>query len=216
MYHKILQLFEDYPHVLYGISDLSYSPYQRNYSGVLLFAVPHTSKMTMQNYNEETLESYLRQAQETSGKIMKRLICLCRENQVDCKEPPRAQSSEETLTAPLSFKYAATRAGLGWIGKNDVLITEKYGPRVRLSALLIRCSYPDHTPILESKCPAGCSLCVDACPHHALTGHTWQFDSPRAERIDVQRCNRKRSEYLKSHLRKHSCGFCMVACPIGQ
>jgi epoxyqueuosine reductase QueG len=35
------------------------------------------------------------------------------------------QESEETIIAPFSYKFAVLYAGIGWIGKNDLLITEK-------------------------------------------------------------------------------------------
>ena len=41
-----------------------------------------------------------------------------------------------TLTTPLPHKTAAMRAGLGWIGKSALLITEEYGAAVRLATVL--------------------------------------------------------------------------------
>lgn len=117
---------------------------------------------------------------------------------------------------PFSFKFAGVNAGLGWIGKNGVLITEKYGPRVRLSAILIDYDLPIGTPIKKSKCPVECNICVNTCPHNALTGYEWNIYTKRADLINYKLCNQKRSLYLKAHNRKNSCGLCMVSCPIGK
>ena len=95
------------------------------------------------------------------------------------------------------------------------MITEKYGPRVRLSAILINYDLPIGTPITKSKCPPECNICLNACPHKALTGYQWNIGAKREELIDYKLCNQKRSLYLKTHHRKHSCGLCMVSCPFG-
>ena len=41
----------------------------------------------------------------------------------------------KTLRMNFSHKMAATRAGLGWIGKTDLLISERFGPRIRLATV---------------------------------------------------------------------------------
>ncbi len=129
--------------------------------------------------------------------------------------PTIAQKNETDLEAEFSFKYAAVHAGLGWIGKNDVLITREYGPRVRLSAVLINSVFEYGTVIEESGCPIECNLCVSICPCHALKGITWHIYEQRENIIDYHLCNQKRSEYIKKFGRKNACGLCMVVCPFG-
>src|SRR4030043_1052181 len=46
----------------------------------------------------------------------------------------------KTLRLKYSHKMAATRSGIGWIGKTDLLISHQYGPRVRLTSILT--NYP--------------------------------------------------------------------------
>ena len=129
--------------------------------------------------------------------------------------PPVAQNNEIDLIAPFSFKFAAVNAGLGWIGKNDVLITEKYGPRVRLSAVLIDEPFTYNQKIIKSNCPDSCKKCVDICPYQALYNTNWNIDTLRTDMIDYKLCNQKRSLYLEKHGRKNACGLCIAACPIG-
>ena len=129
--------------------------------------------------------------------------------------PPVAQNNEVDLIAPFSFKFAAVNAGLGWIGKNDVVITEKYGPRVRLSVILINEMFVYGNKILKSNCPENCKKCIDVCPHKALHNVQWNINSLRSDIIDYRLCNEKRSLYLKTHGRKNACGLCMAACPFG-
>ncbi len=119
------------------------------------------------------------------------------------------------MIAPLSFKFAAVNAGLGWIGKNDVVITKKYGPRVRLSAILIDSQFTYGQRIIKSNCPNSCRKCVEICPYNALHDVKWDIDILRNDIIDYQLCNQKRSLYIEKHGRKNACGLCMATCPIG-
>ncbi len=215
IYNKIVSLFQKYPEVLYGFSEIPYSEFKTKYKGALLFAVPHSARMALDTYSEEGFENLIGEAREKINTILREIECVLTEEGSVYEIPPVAQTSEETLIAPFSFKYGAVNSGLGWIGKNGVLITEKYGPRVRLAAVLINFDFPLVSPISESKCPVECMECVKACPHKVLQGKQWDIHTKRSEIIDYQLCNQKRSLYLKTHDRKHSCGFCLVSCPYG-
>lgn len=111
--------------------------------------------------------------------------------------PPVAQNNEADLTAPFSFKFAAVNAGLGWIGKNDVVITERYGPRIRLSVILINEQFVYADKVLKSNCPENCRKCVGVCPHKALKDVQRNINSLRSDIIDYRLCNEKRSHILK-------------------
>ncbi|WP_297417900.1 hypothetical protein [Clostridium sp.] len=147
--------------------------------------------------------------------LLEQITSVLKKHKVQYYVPPVAQSNEETLIATFSFKFASVNSGLGWIGKNSVLITEKYGPRVRLSAILINYDLPIGRAVTRSKCPIECNISVDACPHKVLTGHKWDIETKREELINYKLCNKKRELYIKTHNRKHSCGLCLLSCPIG-
>lgn len=215
LYDKLSQVFLAYPQVVYGVCTIEYSEFSAQYRRAWVFAVPHEEILSLKAYKEETLNRYIRQARNTIYLILTQLEQVLRQADVHYFIPPVAQSSEETLLAPFSFKYAAAAAGLGWVGKNDLIITEQYGPRVRLSAVLIDAELPVSIPETRSRCPEHCASCVTACPYHALSGKRWDIHIKRAEIIDYHLCNEKRSLYLKKHGRKNECGLCMVACPYG-
>lgn len=70
----------------------------------------------------------------------------------------------------ISLKHAAVRAGLGKIGKNTLLVNDKYGNMIWLAAVLIT-SLLEPDPIAEYEgCLPGCRLCLDSCPIEALDG----------------------------------------------
>lgn len=212
---RIRYLFLRYPDCLYGFTDISYSRYAEHYKSALVFAVPYGELLTMEGYTEERFEGAIREARQTEREILAHIEKILDAHTISYLIPPAVQNNEEELAAPFSFKYAAVCAGLGWIGKNDVVVTEKYGPRVRLSAVLIDSPFAYGNRITESRCPDSCRKCVEACPCHALRDRKWNIDVMRNEMIDYQLCNQKRSLYIEKHGRKHSCGLCIAACPVG-
>jgi len=215
LYNVIGEIFKKNPNILYGISNIDFSEYKSHYKCALVFAIQHGELLSINDYKEEKFEKLICLARDCNNLLLDEITTLLKNYKIQYYIPPVAQSSEETLIAPFSFKFASVNAGLGWIGKNDVLITEKYGPRVRLSAILINYDMPIESPTIMSKCPSGCNICIDACPYNALTGHQWNIDTKREELINYKLCNQKRSLCLKTLHRKYSCGLCMVSCPIG-
>jgi epoxyqueuosine reductase len=119
------------------------------------------------------------------------------------------------LREELPQKTIATLAGLGWIGKSTLLISADYGPRIRLGVMLTDAPFKVNNPVVNSNCN-DCNSCVDACPVSALTGLNWSQGSKRAKLLDVRICNSHLLEGLKSIGRKHICGLCLKACPIGR
>jgi epoxyqueuosine reductase QueG len=112
-----------------------------------------------------------------------------------------------------SHKLAAHLAGLGWIGKNCLLVTPEVGPRVRWVTVLTDAPLETGQP-MDERC-GSCSMCVDACPSRAFTGRRFREDEPREMRFDVAKCyayQRKERAYPHSIL----CGVCLYVCPHGK
>jgi epoxyqueuosine reductase len=74
-------------------------------------------------------------------------------------------------------REAAARSGVGFYGKNTMLITRRHGSWVVLGTLISDREL-DPTPPLAAGC-GSCTLCIDACPTHAL-------DEPGT--LDATRC----------------------------
>ncbi len=111
-------------------------------------------------------------------------------------------------------KTAAHLSGLGWIGKNGLLISLKYGPRVRLGTVLTDLPLPAKKTIIQPKC-GSCRLCIQNCPAMALQGNQWHEGCTRESLVDPRAC----SEYMNSHFkhigRGSVCGLCIASCPFG-
>lgn len=124
----------------------------------------------------------------------------------------------KTLRLDFSHKMAATRAGLGWIGKTALFISEEYGPRVRLVTVLTDYPLPVCThPIEESQCGT-CDLCVRICPAQAANGLAWNINVDRNDFFDPFACLKKARELSFNNFGKEAgiCGKCIVVCPIGK
>lgn len=73
--------------------------------------------------------------------------------------------------AILSLRHAGYLAGLGYLGRNTLLINNKYGNMIQIGALLLEIEM-DGDPIINKSCPESCNLCIDNCPAKALDGKT--------------------------------------------
>lgn len=111
-------------------------------------------------------------------------------------------------------KTAATRAGLGWIGRHCQVVTRRFGSWIRLGTVFTDMPLPAGLPVEHNFC-GRCTRCVDACPAGALKGATWYPGLPREEIMDVKACDRWKREHYSRYHEGHVCGICSAVCPHG-
>jgi epoxyqueuosine reductase len=124
----------------------------------------------------------------------------------------------KTLRYKVSHKMIATRAGLGWIGKTDLFVSGKFGPRVRLVSILVnRPVKVSRKTIDKSRCGI-CNICVERCPAKAANGILWDINTDRDAFFEAHKCMEKCGELAKLHLNRDSriCGICVSVCPLGR
>jgi len=117
----------------------------------------------------------------------------------------------------ISHKAVARMAGLGWQGKNLLLITPRHGSRVRLVTVLTDAALVCDAP-LKNRC-GKCRRCSEACPVDAIKGvNTEHHYANRNEALNFKKC----ADKLVNDFAKHPdigapiCGICINVCPFGQ
>ncbi len=72
-----------------------------------------------------------------------------------------------TDSAPVLEKSWAERAGLGWVGKNGLLITKQSGSFFFIAELITDIELKPDNPFVKDYCGT-CTRCIDACPTEAI------------------------------------------------
>jgi epoxyqueuosine reductase len=118
------------------------------------------------------------------------------------------------------LKDSAHLAGLGVIGKNNLLVTPEFGTRVRLRGIFMEAELEPTGPIDFDPC-TGCDRpCHRACPRDAF--RSGAFERPYCKREnDVREAALERVEGSMMGIEETSkvskpCRFCELACPVAQ
>jgi epoxyqueuosine reductase QueG len=122
------------------------------------------------------------------------------EKLVNLLETEGYKSISKLKFARLPHKTVALRAGLGFIGKNNLLINDQYGCALVLGKVLTTTPFVTIKGVSpkKPKC-AKCKICVDVCPTKALYGKTWSITTSRDEIMVRKLCC--------------CCLKCMIWCP---
>ena len=119
--------------------------------------------------------------------------------------PPTTEAMAKSIHSVIEFypytishRVVAEHAGVGWRGKNELIITETHGPTVRFTSVLINIPL-NQGKKFKSKC-GECTACLDVC----------SFLKNKEKLKDYrENCN----SYLTSlGLKHHVCGKCIKAC----
>ncbi|UOO37249.1 epoxyqueuosine reductase [Oscillospiraceae bacterium CM] len=117
----------------------------------------------------------------------------------------------------MPHKTVAVRAGLGWIGKSALFVTEQYGSAVRLTSVLTNAPLQCAGAAMTPKC-GDCMICTNACPGKAILGRLWHAEMDRDTYFDAMACRLKAREIAAKALNKDItlCGKCIEICSYTQ
>jgi len=108
-----------------------------------------------------------------------------------------------------NLKHLAVAAGLGWQGKNTLVINRRFGPWLRFMAIRTNAPLVTTGPGIytreESPDCGDCRRCIDSCPVDILQPY---------QLLDPERCLAAVSGERRGELA--ICDKCVVVCPIGE
>ena len=105
----------------------------------------------------------------------------------------------------LSHRVLGYYAGLGFIGRPTLLITRRFGPRVRLVSVLTDAPLQPTGPKRFDGC-GDCKACIAACPANAIRQDSRDFDWAA--------CFAQLQKFRKIRfVGQHICGICVAVCP---
>ena len=129
--------------------------------------------------------------------------------------PPDSDRRKDKLITKLyklfCHKTAATCSGLGWVGKNGLVINRQYGSKLSWATVLTNAPLDPDEPVRESEC-GDCDLCVTHCPSGAIKGDHWSISEPKKKIVAYEKCSALKQE-RHSLDGKPNCGFCVTVCP---
>ena len=116
-------------------------------------------------------------------------------------------------SAPVMERQWAQRAGLGWIGKNSLLLNRQMGSFFFLAELIIDLDATPDAPLAKDYCGT-CTACIDACPTDAIV---------QPEVVDASKCISYLTIELKEAIPNQfagkmenwvfGCDICQDVCP---
>ena len=189
--------FEDYGELLTGISILV--PENKT----LLNGLPVTDDESRTSHYNIKIALTLRIADQV------RELLIEHGYQAGVIKPPPGKSGPTGL-----LKGAARLAGLGWIGKNRLLITKDYGPRVAPTLVLTNAPFTPSAkqiePFLEG-C-GSCVRCIQICPGQAFSYEPFGEENS-LDGFSIDRCAEVRG--IINPTGWGACSLCVHACPFG-
>jgi epoxyqueuosine reductase len=126
---------------------------------------------------------------------------------------PGVKSWRYVDTGPLSDRSYGAQAGLGWIGKNGMLIHEQDGSYFFIGTLLTALENDIESELVSDRCGT-CTRCIDACPTNAILP-----DRTIASADCISYATIEHRGALDAHVAQHlagntfGCDICQEACP---
>ncbi len=136
----------------------------------------------------------------------------------------RRRGFEAMWSANIPLKTTAVKCGLGVQGKNTLLISPDYGPRVKLIAILTDAVLETDSPLSDDLC-RDCDRCIKACPTRAIEPYrlnitdcmVYSSESPTSTDVpDFVRQQEQKLFHRPTPTSYIECTRCIDVCPVGK
>lgn len=216
-YRNLKQFTREQGADLFGVADIAgeyekFSEEIRSHARQFPYAVVAAVKLsstvldTIEERPNEIYKTHYRTANSLLDQIAFRLSR--RIDEMGYKSMPIAASfivDWKKQVAHVSHKDLAILAGIGWWGRNNLVVNPGFGPAIRLVSVLTDLPLSVDTP-LDFGC-GSCSGCLDFCPAGAITEDVEDFDHIA--------CYDKLREFSRyKSFGQLICGICIKNCPL--
>jgi len=117
-------------------------------------------------------------------------------------------------SAPVYESQLAVDAGLGWKGKNTLVINQEFGSFLFIGELLSNMEFPDNNKRIVANHCGTCTRCIDACPTQALK--PFQLDAKKCiSYLTIERKSLSAPEFDTTPW-IYGCDICQDVCPWNQ
>lgn len=215
MYEKLKEIAFNEGAVLFGVADMKkYKKEVYQLKKSILEELPfgisvavRLSKEILNDIDDHPTKLYFyhyRQVNYLLDRIALKIASFLQKNGYRSLPIPASQTIDwEKQRGHISHKEIARLAGLGWIGRNNLLVNKKYGSQIRLVSILTDMELPTGSEV-EFSC-GNCYACMNVCPANAI--------KERPEDFDHISCYRKLDEFRRKYgVGHHICGICVKVC----
>lgn len=115
---------------------------------------------------------------------------------------PASQVTDwERQIGVVSHRQIAKLAGIGWIGRSNLLVTKQFGSQLRLATILTDLPITVDKPN-EDSCES-CRACIEVCPAKAIGENSYNLEA----------CSKQLKEFIKTQkIGQMICGVCVNVC----
>jgi len=202
-YQKLKKLAADLGAAAFGVCDFK----EKKGLDFAVSAAIRLSKSVLDEIEDRPTKLYFhhyRQANSLLDHIAMRISNFIQSEGFNALPVPASQIVDwEKQTAYLSHKKIAELAGIGWLGRNNLIVHPEFGSQIRLMTILTDMPLPTDKP-LKNDC-GKCKKCVEVCPAAAIKESQKDFDhSACFEKLKFFQKQRYVDQFI--------CGICVKAC----
>ena len=115
-------------------------------------------------------------------------------------------------SAPVLERAWAVEAGLGWIGKNSLLIVPRHGSFYFLAVLMLNVELQNDKPFTQNRC-GSCTKCIDSCPTQAIVSDGVVDARKCISYLTIEKKGALTSGELSTSKFIFGCDICQDVCP---